>query len=671
MNLPAAQEANSQLMRKDFGYDYESMQLPDMSPDSQAHKNVLEYVLECAEESRRVTDMVKNEWDALEWNLNSYVPAKQARHWGTADHRPTTIIIPASFAALETFLTYMSSTFFSEPEIYRYRGTGGKKGIIEAALHERLLAKQCLWFQETLKLETMFRDGFTYGFGLVTPTWTKHTVQNPMIQEITSLMEAGLADIVPGIQAGMLLRMMGDEEVLFEGAELQNVHPSNCLLDPSVSINDIQKSEYVGFVLPTNSMQLLRDEEDPENELFNCKYVREHAKDGAQAGHSRFRGNTDRLRKYGSADSGKDTTKRSPVDVVTMFAYIIPSELGLAPRSRPEKWAFKVACDQFVIQAKPLKLNHGFYPVAACAPSSNGYDSIPVSHLATTFGMQQASDFFVRSHIANAAKLVNDMIVFNPAYIEEEDLLNPGPGKLIRLRQAAYGSASIDSFIKQLVVGDVTRGHVQDSMWLIEMLKEGLGTTNITMGNMSGMPDRPTAAGVNASKMGAFSRLAFIARKCGDQALNSLAFQKAYMNLQFLDKETSVSIVGRYEEILREEYGLPMDAYDVQVGPFSLGPNFQIEPSHGAMPMIEDLSAQTEVVKTMLGVEGVPQFLIDRFDFIGMFKNWARSAGFRNLSEFQRANGGSLPMIQPQVVPDEQAAAMAQAGNIVPVGEMG
>lgn len=668
MNYPAV-SASAELMAKDFYYDYGN--LPDMSPDSDCHSKVLQYILDCAMEGKRVVDGVKHEWDALEWNLNSYVPAKQARVWGSADHRPTTIIIPASFAALETFLTYMSSTFFSEPEIYRFTGTNGKKGIIEAALHERLIAKQCLWFQETLRLETMFRDAFTYGFGLVTPTWAKHSVQNPMIQEVTSVMEAGLADLIPGIEAGMLLRMLDEDEVLFEGAELQNVHPSNCFLDPSVSINDIQKSEFIGFLHGTNSMQLLRDEEDPEMGLFNCKYVREHAKTSGMAGHSKFRSDYDKMRKYGDAGAGQQTSvTRSPVDVITMCAYIIPRELGLSESSRPEKWRFKVACDQFVIQAQPLGLNHGFFPAAACAPSSNGYDLIPVSHLATSFGTQQAIDFFVRSHVANAAKAINDMIVFNPAYIEEEDLLNPGPGKLIRMRQAGYGAASIDSFIKQLGVTDVTRGHVQDSMWLMDILKQTLGTTDITMGNMGQMPERPTATGINASKMGAFSRLAFMARKCGDQAMNSIAWQKAYMNLQFLGTEQSVSILGRYEQILREEYGLPMNVNDVMVGPFSLGPNFAVQPSHGAMPVIENLEAQTEVVKTMLGVEGVAPFLIDRFDFMGMFKNWARNAGFRNLAEFQTANGGALPQVQAQVVPDEVAAAEAQAGNIVPVGAM-
>ena len=50
-----------------------------------------------------------------------------------------------------------------------------------------------------------------------------------------------------------------------------------------------------------------------------------------------------------------------------------------------------------------------------------------------------------------------------------------------------------------------------------------------------------------------------------------------------------------------------------------------------------------------------------------LFRERMRRAGFANIGEYKTA-GGQVPPFTTQVVSDEEAAAQAQAGNIVPVG---
>jgi hypothetical protein len=56
--------------------------------------------------------------------------------------------------------------------------------------------------------------------------------------------------------------------------------------------------------------------------------------------------------------------------------------------------------------------------------------------------------------------------------------------------------------------------------------------------------------------------------------------------------------------------------------------------------------------------------LAAQFDTMKIFQYWARLTGAKNLEDFVKRT----PM-QAQVLPDEEVAAQAQAGNIIPMEE--
>ena len=63
----------------------------------------------------------------------------------------------------------------------------------------------------------------------------------------------------------------------------------------------------------------------------------------------------------------------------------------------------------------------------------------------------------------------------------------------------------------------------------------------------------------------------------------------------------------------------------------------------------------------VLQIVGANPLLAQQFDVVRIFEHFASLAGAKNISDFTK------PM-QAQVMPDEQVAQMAQAGNVVPVG---
>lgn len=650
--------------RASFDYDY-----PDglnLKPGSELHDFIRDEMLERCRASRALTDKAKVEWQRLDYNLSAYVPMKEAESVVKQNdwRKPVAIVIPMTFAALETFLTYMTSAFLSGP-IHRYKGHGSLERVVGAALLERVVRRQSVWFKERLKLTTSWRDAFVYGAGIVSPQWRKHRGTRHEDIEVSAILAELLRADMPDLRRGDLIRQ-ATEAVLYEGSCLENWDPYRLILDPNVPINELQRSEFIGVVRPTNAMELLEQEGDPEERRFNGRYVRILAAKGM--GRSEFFDETEtgrgRRLDTESAHQNLKEFQSSAVHEITEIIRLIPKEWGLGDSDRPEKWVISLAADTVVTQCQPLGLDHHMLPVAAAAPSTTGYDTLPVSHLATTYGLQQTIDWWVKSRIENVRKSLNDMFVFNPAYIEIEDMKHTGPGKLIRLTQAAFGQTNIDQYIKQLDVRDTTVNHPRDITFFIELFRQANGMQDITMGNLSGMPERPTAQGIQAAQTGALSRLQYIAGMVASQQMQDLGYQLAHNTLQFMDERMTVEILGDYEQQIRQLYGIPGDQNDLEVGPLDLSPYFDVVPHDGAIPGTENVQAWTQIIQTMMGVEGMAQQMTAGLDPTGLFTHWAQMTGAKDIFEFAKRSGGQMPNLQPQILPDEQVANMAADGEL-------
>jgi hypothetical protein len=79
-------------------------------------------------------------------------------------------------------------------------------------------------------------------------------------------------------------------------------------------------------------------------------------------------------------------------------------------------------------------------------------------------------------------KTLNNELVVDPSMIEEADLLDPRPGKLLRLTRAAQNSGLIDKAVFPLPVVDVTAAHSIDSKNVREIGEEVTGASRLLMG---------------------------------------------------------------------------------------------------------------------------------------------------------------------------------------------
>lgn len=643
-------------------YDYSYPNDLDLSPGSELHNRLVNEIRVRSQYAYGRGNEARDRAKSIDSVLYNFVTTKEHEDILSAKKSgnipaPLKIIVPVSKAVLDTWTTYMANAFLSNPYgLYMLRGRGSKQSAVKAVLQEILLNMQAIWFGHDSKLITFWKDCYAYGLGAIMPVWSKHRYKMPMLAEVTEeLFELLPEGIRSNIRVGDVIKYIS-EVILHEGNEIVNVDFYSVFYDPSVSINDSDKMEYVGFFENANILNYLRKEDDPEEYLFNCKYARDRIQGGGfeiQFGNER----------RGSFNVGGDVvsgSKRNNCVVTHFFWKLIPSEWGLGDSEYPEWYYFRVVNNDVLITCLNIEYLTGSLPIIFGAPNTDGYDIYPVSHIATTFGIQKYVDWKLRSQVANQSKAVNDMLIIDPYAFNMDDILNPEPGKIIRLNRSLYGTGRIDDFIKQLSIQDVTTNNLGDVLGIINLMYQILGTTDIMMGDLSRLPERPTAQGIMLARNSALSRLQKDAQILVSQMWYKLVFQMACNNVLFMSEPVMLSIAGtKYQRIL-EDLGMGlMD--DISISPMDLTMDFDVVP-------VNKFQQETNIQAMGILLERALQFpevigsILRSYNIPAIFRAYMRKIGFDNIDDYSV----NIPT-EMEVVDDEQVRREVEKGNFVPI----
>lgn len=624
---------------RDVDYHYTYPNGLNLKPGSELHNTIRDNILEYARVSYDIMKRRHPAWKKIDHTLTAYITLDEAEEIEKAKdaRKPVSVVVPYSYATLETIITYLISVFLDMP-IFHYDGFTSEDKIGSIML-EKIIELQCMRNKVGLNLHTQFRDALSYGFGVSSPYWDEK------YGKVTRKDESGARTRI--------------EDKLFEGNALANIDPYRYLPDPTVAIQEVQRGSFVGWVQPTNLLEILGDEKyDPE--LFNGNYVR-HI-DGRTS--IMTEDSSGRETKVGSESRYADNSEITrPVDDIVMFVTIIPEEWKLGPGKYPEKWLFILSGDEIVRCARPMDLDHNMYPVSVCAPEFDGYTITPISSLEVIYGLQEILDFLFTSHVANVRKAINDMLIVDPYLINMADLAKPGPGKLIRTRRAVWGRG-VENAVKQLAVTDITHNHMSDAGIIMDVMQRSSGAADSLMGVIRGGSGRRSATEARDTHGGALSRLAKMAKVISLMTIHDLAYMFASHTQQFMSMETYVSIKGAFEQELLEEYGYNAgNARGMKVTPFDVLVNYDIVYNDGTTVNGDFAEVWSQVFQTLGAYPEIGQ----AFDIVRIFKHLARMMGAKNVNDFVR-KGGSMSI---KTMQDAKVASELAAGNIVPVGGEG
>ena len=626
-------------------YDYKYPEGLDLKPGTDFHIMLRNRIWQRANEARHEISKRFDSWREIDRTLTAYIPVKDKEEaiQKKDPSKPVSIVFPYSYSMLEALLTYLSAAFFQDP-MFQYEGVEDDD-TVGAMLMELVIRLHCIKNKVPLNIHTVLRDCLGYGVGIAIPWWSQLYGKKPIKSQ--SITESPL-----GTQTSNEVQMV--DSLLFEGNALSNIDPYMWLPDPSVASSDIQKGEFIGWIDRTNYMNLLSQETQGNSDLFNVKYLR--AKKDLR---SQFAlDQSDRLVRYGgSSDLHRSMTNTvTPVDVIKMYVTLIPKEWRLSESEYPEKWYFELASDDIIICAMKADHNHGMYPVSVASPEYDGYSITPIGRMEVLYGLQHTLDFLFNSHIANVRKAVNDMLVVDPYLVNIEDLRDPQPGKLIRLRRPAWGRG-VDKVVQQLGISDITRANIQDSAYITQWMDRISGADQSMQGalRMSG-PERLTSSEFQGTRGSAISRLQRIAMIIGMQFMQDIGTMFAVHTQQYMSQETYVNVVGRHAEQLKKTFARDK----MPVSPYDLAVNYDLIVRDGSIPGGNFSQSWMELFKVI----GTTPELMQQFDVTRIFMYIAQQLGAKNVEDFRR----NLNQIQGQTMPDQQVAQQVQAGNLVPIG---
>jgi len=601
---------------KTYSYEY-----PDelkLKPGTELHSKLVNLILDKSAASAGIMSSRHSGWNEMDKSLTAYkrVDDDESEVLEGDDRKPVSIVFPYSYAILETLLSYMMAAFFRNP-IFKYEGSG-PEDVMGSILLEKVIATHCHKNKVMLNLHTMFRDAFAYGVGSVAPIW-KYGKRN-------------------------------------EGNALLNLDPYRILPDTNVAADKIQDGEFYGWTADTNYMSLLQEEYEDDS-MFNVKYL----------GDLQYRGTSiydvDKSGRYIRTGMPKNYSDMvSPITEIIQYIKLIPKDYNLSDYDRPETWFFRLAADSVIISARPANFNHNKYPVSCAVPDFDGYSASPIGRLEILSGMQGVLDWLFNSHIANVRKAINDTLIYDPSLINSNDLRDPKPGGLIRMRRQAWGQGRIADAVHQLKVSDITRGNVADSGWIIQSMQTLMGTDDAAMGSLrQGGPERLTKAEFQGTSSGAVSRLERIARVTGLQAMQDIGEFFAEHTQQIMDKDTYIKVVGGWQEVLMQEYKDSIDRGRMAVTPDDLNINYDVLVRDGSIPGGNYSEVWTRMFETL----ATQPELAQKFDIVKIFKHIARNAGAKNVNEFIRRGGD----IASETMPNEDVSKEVDKGNLIPINQ--
>lgn len=578
-------------------------------------------------------------WKNSEDTYTAYMPEsdvdrvrKDKRKAGQTEY--TTISIPYSYAMLLTAHTYYTSVFLARDPIFQMKGRHGESQTAETAV-ESLLDYQLQAGGGMPALFVWLMDVGKYSHGVLGHYWDKEEFN------MTTLVEQPktfLGMPIPGTSE----KVQKSELVTgFEGNRLYNVRPADFLSDPRVPLFRFQEGEFcivydkVGWVkIATKAAN---------GQYYNLKALKEGGRGGMSDSRTGSVGHDSNLPGEDLGFYKLEGDHPSTVELHEFHWDVVPNEMGLGTSNRPEKWVFTIANEAVILSAQPLGLAHNKYPFDVIPFEVEGYNVFNRSMLEVLDPLNKTMEWLFNSHFYNVRAALNNMFLVDPSKVHVRDMENPEPGKLIRLKPAAYGQ-DVRTLMTQFPVQDITRSNLSDSEMVGQLAQRITGVSDNVMGAVNG-GGRKTATEVRSSTSFGINRLKTNCEWFSNVGFAPLANKLTMSTQQLYSADKKFRIIG--------DQAMWADQY-MQVNPGMIAGMYDFVPVDGTMPV--DRFAQVNLWQQLMASMAKVPGALQGYDLTKIFAFVAQLGGLKNINKFRI-----------QVVPDGMMQQQAQMGNAVPM----
>lgn len=615
---------------------------------SEQARNILRECQTRIRNSQRDRDTKLAKWSEAEDKAMAYIPErevdrlkKNARtNSGLQDY--TTIQIPYSYAVLMSAHTYLTSVFLARSPIFQFQGRHGEPEMSVQAL-EALIDYQMLVGEMLVPINIWLYDAVKYGVGVGEIYWEER------VENITTIEEEPQIDPYTGMEIGPPQKIQTTQQVIsYSGNRFCNVQPQDFLWDTRYPAWAFQKGEYCAKRFAMNWNEVIRRMHggyyiESTVAQLKAKYT------GDQFGPNQVSSlerpeTTDPNFQTWELSENYGADHASMVKGYEVHIELIPSEWGLGGSDAPEKWVFTCTGDfSFLLGVQPLGAYHCKFPYSVLCLEPEAYGIVSRGMPEILEPVQQTVDWLINSHFYNVRQTLNNMFIFDPSRIVLKDILNPKPGKMIRLHPSAYGTDP-KLAITQFQTQDVTQNHLRDLQMMLGIGERTVGINDQIMG-MLNAGGRKTATEVRTSTSFGVNRLKTISEFFGISGFDPLSRMLTQNTQQYFDQEIQLRVAG---ELMSTATTL------ITATPETIAGFYDFVPIDGTLPI--DRYAQMNVWMNLFGqIQRMPQIMM-QYDLGRIFEYVAQLGGIKNIGQF-RVELGSPQYLQNQ----------AMMGNVIPM----
>lgn len=640
-----------------------------LNPDGELHRKLLGRCTSRINMSARFRAQRYDDWDRVDEHMRLFINLNRKMRFADKTMDPVkkenpfkrAIVMPVSYAIFQVRVAQMMSLYLSQSPVIRLQGRS-PQSIPSSKWMEAMLAYDADRTSLPLVLHGMFGDAEKYGEGTVYDTWdvVRGNKRNPPPLQAISQVSPVLAMIASKLMPSLAQPKVDYNVPIREHNRLANVDPQLYFPDPRVPVTRTQDMEFCGHLTFSGRMNLIANSTKFGGPYFNLQYLnRGGAQEAREYARSRVR---ERLNSEAFGIRDQDNAKN-------FFALdhqqikLIPREWGIGPQDVPVIWWLTVSNEAVIIRAHESSYDHGEFTYATCESNPDPHPVVNAGTIENLDGLQRVCDWFMNSRIANVRKMVNNSYVYNPAWIEAADMENLGPGRHVRytqegLRMLMSGQLTPDQMMpQQLQVQDVTGTHAEMFNMLFDLAQRMGAASDPSMGAPT--PEQKTLGEIQSMLAASSQRIAMLAKTMDAQAFTPFVYRMIQNRQQF-------TTMDQYYRIEGADQGDDPSAGLQMIGRDDVQGDYDYIPNSGVLPPDPGRQAQTWLqLLQMLLQPGTPLMMPKQNgtipDIHGVFEETVRQMGIRDLSEFYTL---AQP---PQVVPDAQALAGAQAGNLQPV----
>ena len=570
----------------------------------------------------------------------------KAEYPGTAP-----FIVPKIAAMTVTMVSHMHGVFTRRSPVFECEGLN-PQSVKSAKAMELMLDYHFAMTGGAVRLWEMLFGHFKYGFDAAAVLWEDRS----RIMSVPTEMQ--ILDPLTGQPTSSRIENVRAPVRYYQGNRIRHIDPWQCYPDPRVPISNFQEGEFFAWSERWTTTELLAKMRDGfyENVDFIVEATKRF-KSKAQFGGA--------LLKAFPRSNGRNVSKnarwRDELDPYNPTLYeitinIIPKDYGLSDSEDIEKWQVTMANGVALLRADPLEYPHGQFPVVCSEYLPDGNSFLGgKSYVEFMEPLQAHVSWLVNSHVENIRKALNDVIIYNPAGINSNDIESTTPGKRIRIQPAGQGQ-DVRALIQQLQVHDVTAQHISEAAGVGDWM-DRLGFAPATLqGQVT--KGRTTAREITAMSAGATGILQTLAVLFSEQAMIPMADQMI-ANIQGRSEiEQWVRVVGPAALARLAEVGLQPDGTLLNVKPEDIQGQIYYVPTDGTYPLDAQYRAQ-QFMQFMQVVGSNPQ-LMALYDMLEVSRKFFEYLGIKNIDAFRN----TAPQVQVQ--DPGQIAEQARQGNLAP-----